>query len=52
MTTGNGARLATLRDAPTILHPWKASFNWTADDPEPGRREWRHVVRRAFWKAA
>ena len=52
MTGGGGARLATLRDAATILHPWKASFNWTADDPEPGRREWQNVVRRAFWKAA
>jgi predicted ATP-grasp superfamily ATP-dependent carboligase len=52
MASGGGARLATLRDAATILHPWKASFNWTTDDPEPGRREWRHVVRRAFWRAA
>jgi predicted ATP-grasp superfamily ATP-dependent carboligase len=48
MRSGGGARLATLRQAPTILHPWKASFNWTPDDPEPGRREWRHVVSRAF----
>jgi predicted ATP-grasp superfamily ATP-dependent carboligase len=52
MTAGGGARLATLRDAATILHPWKASFNWTADDPEPGRREWGNVVRRAFWRRA
>jgi predicted ATP-grasp superfamily ATP-dependent carboligase len=53
MRGGGGARLATLRQAPTILHPWKASFNWTPDDPEPGRREWRHVVGRAFgWRAA
>lgn len=48
MTGGAGVRLATLRQAPTILHPWKASFNWTPDDPEPGRREWRHVVGRAL----
>jgi predicted ATP-grasp superfamily ATP-dependent carboligase len=48
MTGGRGVRLTTLRQAPTILHPWKASFNWTSDDPEPGRREWRHVVGRAL----
>ena len=48
MRHGNGARLSTLRQAATILHPWKAAFNWTADDPEPGRREWRHVMGRAF----
>jgi len=48
MAHGNGARLATLRDARTILHPWKASFNWVPDDPEPGRQEWVHTVRRAF----
>lgn len=48
MARGNGARLATLREAGTILHPWKASFNWVADDPEPGRREWLHIVSRAF----
>jgi len=48
MMGGRGVRLATLRQVPTILHPWKASFNWTRDDPAPGRREWRHVVGRAF----
>jgi len=48
MAGGRGARLATLRHAPTILHPWKASFNWVPDDPEPGRREWIEVIRRAF----
>lgn len=47
MVRGGGARLATLRQAPTILHPWKSSFNWVADDPEPGRREWANTVRRA-----
>ena len=48
MAHGNGARMATLRDARTILHPWKASFNWVTDDPEPGRREWLRAVSRAF----
>jgi predicted ATP-grasp superfamily ATP-dependent carboligase len=43
------SRLATLREALTILHPWKDSFNWTDDDPAPGRREWRHVIARALW---
>lgn len=47
VASGTGT-LAALRHAPTILHPWKASFNWTSDDPEPGRQEWRHVIRRAF----
>ena len=42
--------MAALRHAPTILHPWKASFNWTADDPEPGRREWLHTIGRALWR--
>ena len=44
MTGGAGTRLATLRQAPTILHPWRASFNWVPDDPEPGRREWLHTI--------
>jgi predicted ATP-grasp superfamily ATP-dependent carboligase len=48
MAGGAGSRLATLRQAPTILHPWKASFNWVPDDPEPGRREWVSAMRRAF----
>jgi predicted ATP-grasp superfamily ATP-dependent carboligase len=48
MTGGSGGRLATLRQAPTILHPWKASFNWVADDPEPGRREWVVTLKRIF----
>jgi predicted ATP-grasp superfamily ATP-dependent carboligase len=48
MAHGGGARLATLRQAPTILHPWKAAFNWVPDDPEPGRREWVAAVKRAF----
>lgn len=53
MAAGGGGRLATLRQARTILHPWKASFNWVADDPEPGRREWLQVVRRALgWGGA
>ena len=48
MAHGHGRRLATLGQAPTILHPWKKSFNWVADDPEPGRREWLRVVAGAF----
>jgi predicted ATP-grasp superfamily ATP-dependent carboligase len=48
MTRGTGVRLSTLRQAGTILHPWKASFNWVPDDPEPGRREWRHAIARAL----
>ena len=48
MAHGGGTRLATLRQAPTILHPWKAAFNWVQDDPEPGRREWLSALRRAF----
>ena len=48
MAHGHGVRMATLREAGTILHPWKASFNWVPDDPEPGRREWLHTVSRAF----
>ena len=48
MAHGAGTRLATLRQAPTILHPWKAAFNWVPDDPEPGRREWVAAVKRAF----
>jgi predicted ATP-grasp superfamily ATP-dependent carboligase len=38
-------RLETLAQAPTILHPWRHAYNWTADDPEPGRREWLRAVR-------
>jgi predicted ATP-grasp superfamily ATP-dependent carboligase len=52
MAGGRGARLATLRQAATILHPWKASFNWTPDDPVPGRREWGHVMGRALSRRA
>ena len=52
MAHGNGRRLATLGEAPTILHPWKKSFNWVADDPEPGRREWLRVVTAAFRRRA
>ena len=44
MAHGRGRRLQTLGQAPTILHPWKQSFNWVDDDPEPGRREWLHVL--------
>ena len=52
MAAGRGSRLATLRQAATILHPWKSSFNWTPDDPAPGRREWRHVMGRALTRRA
>jgi predicted ATP-grasp superfamily ATP-dependent carboligase len=53
MAAGGGARLATLRQAPTILHPWKQSFNWAPDDPDPGRREWLMTLRRALrWRRA
>lgn len=48
MAHGRGRRLQTLGQAPTILHPWKKSFNWVDDDPEPGRREWLRVVTDAF----
>ena len=48
MAHGRGRRLRTLGQAPTILHPWKKSFNWVDDDPEPGRREWLRVVAGAF----
>ena len=48
MAHGKGTRLATLAQSPTILHPWKASFNWVPDDPEPGRREWLRTLARAF----
>jgi predicted ATP-grasp superfamily ATP-dependent carboligase len=48
MARGNGTRMSTLRQARTILHPWKDSFNWVPDDPEPGRREWLCTVKRAF----
>lgn len=48
MAHGKGARLTTLGQSPTILHPWKASFNWVPDDPEPGRREWLRTLARAF----
>lgn len=40
------SRWATLRELFTILHPTRDSYNWTADDPEPGRQEWRRVLRR------
>jgi predicted ATP-grasp superfamily ATP-dependent carboligase len=47
------SRLETLRQAPAILHPWRASLNWAADDPEPGRREWLRVLARCVgWKSA
>jgi predicted ATP-grasp superfamily ATP-dependent carboligase len=48
MVHGTGDRLATLAQSPTILHPWRASFNWVADDPEPGRREWLHALARGL----
>jgi predicted ATP-grasp superfamily ATP-dependent carboligase len=48
MVGGGKARLPTLREAPTILHPWKDSFNWVPDDPEPGRREWMYTLRRVL----
>ena len=48
MAHGRGRRLQTLGQAPTILHPWKQSFNWVDDDPEPGRREWLHAVTGRF----
>lgn len=42
-------RLRTLLQAPVILDPRRNSYNWTPDDPAPGRREWlrfiRHVAR-------
>jgi predicted ATP-grasp superfamily ATP-dependent carboligase len=41
------SRWATLRQLSTILHPTRDSYNWTADDPEPGRQEWRRFLRRA-----
>jgi predicted ATP-grasp superfamily ATP-dependent carboligase len=44
MAYGHGKRLETLGQAGTILHPWKKSFNWVDDDPEPGRREWLRAV--------
>jgi predicted ATP-grasp superfamily ATP-dependent carboligase len=46
---GGGApsRWATLRQMGSILHPTRDSYNWTTDDPEPGRQEWRHLFRRA-----
>ena len=52
MAAGTGARLATLGQSPTILHPWKASFNWVNDDPEPGRREWLRTLGRALGRRA
>jgi len=53
MAHGAGGRLATLRQASTILHPWKQSFNWVPDDPEPGRREWLSTMGRALgWSRA
>jgi len=42
------SRWATLRQIFTILHPTRDSYNWTADDPEPGRQEWRRLLRRAL----
>jgi predicted ATP-grasp superfamily ATP-dependent carboligase len=48
MAHGRGRRLHTIGQAATILHPWKKSFNWVDDDPEPGRREWLRVVTGAF----
>jgi hypothetical protein len=48
MVHGRGRRLATLGQAATILHPWKKSFNWVPDDPEPGRQEWLRVLSRAW----
>lgn len=48
MAHGRGQRLSTLGQAATILHPWKQSFNWVDDDPEPGRREWLRVMAGAF----
>jgi predicted ATP-grasp superfamily ATP-dependent carboligase len=41
------SRWATLRQIGAILHPTRDSYNWTPDDPEPGRQEWRHLLRRA-----
>lgn len=41
-------RRATLLEAPTILHPWRHAYNWTPDDPRPGRHEWLDVARRRF----
>ena len=52
MVRGTGRRVATLRQAPTILHPWKSSFNWVADDPEPGRREWLRTMARVLGRWA
>ncbi len=40
------SRLQTFREAATILHPSKGSFNWAVDDPSPGRREWLAFVLR------
>ena len=44
MAHGRGRRLSTLSQAATILHPWKNSFNWVPDDPDPGRREWLRAL--------
>ncbi|MGH9364425.1 MAG: ATP-grasp domain-containing protein [Thermoanaerobaculia bacterium] len=38
-------RLQTLLQAPIILDPRRNSYNWTPDDPKPGRREWLHFLR-------
>ncbi len=40
------SRWTTLRQLPTIVHPTRDSYNWTTDDPEPGRQEWRRFFRR------
>jgi predicted ATP-grasp superfamily ATP-dependent carboligase len=50
--TGRGpSRWATVGHIFTILHPTRDSYNWTADDPEPGRQEWRHLLRRTMGRA-
>jgi hypothetical protein len=46
--TGRGpSRWVTLRQLSVILHPTRDSYNWTVDDPEPGRQEWRRFLLRA-----
>ncbi|HXH82418.1 MAG TPA: ATP-grasp domain-containing protein [Candidatus Tectomicrobia bacterium] len=40
------SRWALARQAATVLHPWKASYNWVADDPRPGRAEYVRFLAR------
>ena len=45
------SRSAVLHEAATILHPSRASYNWTSDDPAPGRREWLRLLARVLGRA-